>query len=200
MASPKKATSVEVAEFPITEILPDDKNLNLGTERGDYQLGRSMQERGAGRSILIDKNGRIIAGNKTYRKYGELGNEDVIVVRTDGKKLVAVQRTDIDLDSEEGRKLALDDNRVAEVNLNWDPAMMQELNQAGQIDLDEWFQPAEIDAIFSIMEEMAADYGPVTDDDINEAEERLGNQFNSSGIKTQRLLCPHCGEEFEYSP
>lgn len=49
----------------ISDLIPDDRNANKGTERGNGLLERSLQQYGAGRSILIDKNNRIIAGNKT---------------------------------------------------------------------------------------------------------------------------------------
>ena len=42
------------------------------------------------------------------------------VIETTGDELVAVKRTDIDIDSKEGRELALADNRTAQINLAWD--------------------------------------------------------------------------------
>lgn len=81
------------------DLIQDDRNLNRGTERGREPINTSVGRYGAGRSILIDKNNRIIAGNKTQEAALEAGIDDVIVIETDGKKLVAVKRTDIDLDS-----------------------------------------------------------------------------------------------------
>jgi len=127
----------------VSDLIPDDLNANQGTERGDFMLTQSLQKFGAGRSILLDKNGRIIAGNKTQAKFGELGLEDVIVVQTDGKQLVAVQRTDIDLDSPAGRELALADNRVGEVNLLWDTDALAAIGE--EIDLTPWFTSDEIE-------------------------------------------------------
>ena len=60
-------------------------------------LENSLRKYGAGRSILTDKNGRIIAGNKTFEMAGQIGFEDVDVIKSDGTKLIAVQRTDLDL-------------------------------------------------------------------------------------------------------
>jgi len=126
----------------ITDLVPDELNANQGTERGDWMLTQSLQKFGAGRSILIDKKGRIIAGNKTAAKFGENGLEDVVVVQTDGTKLVAVQRTDIDLDSPAGRELALADNRVGEVNLSWDVEALTEIGD--EVDIGQWFTPDEM--------------------------------------------------------
>jgi len=83
-------------------------------------LEGSLERYGAGRSILIDKHGSVIAGNKTLQAANEKGL-GVRVVETTGKELVAVQRTDLDLnEGESARKLAYYDNRVGELDLNWD--------------------------------------------------------------------------------
>lgn len=102
-------------------IRPDTKNANKGTERGRYMVEASLRETGAGRSILLDKDGRIIAGNKTFEAASDIGFP-VRVVETDGTELVAVKRTDLDLDDDTGtaRKLAYYDNRTSAVDLAWD--------------------------------------------------------------------------------
>ena len=102
-------------------IRPDVKNANKGTERGRYMVEASLRETGAGRSILLDKDGRIIAGNKTFEAASDIGLP-VRVVETDGTELVAVKRTDLDLDDDTGtaRKLAYYDNRTSSVGLAWD--------------------------------------------------------------------------------
>ncbi len=76
----------------ISELIQDDRNLNLGTERGRELLERSIQEYGAGRSILIDRNGRIISGNKTVLAAIKEGIVEVEVVESTGKELIAVLR------------------------------------------------------------------------------------------------------------
>ena len=112
--------TMSVESRKLHELTPDHANANKGTERGRYALETSLRQYGAGRSILLDKNGRIIAGNKTAEVAADVGMEDVIVVQTDGKQIVAVQRTDLDIDSEAGRGLAYADNRVGELSLEWD--------------------------------------------------------------------------------
>ena len=102
------------------ELIQDDKNFNLGTEKGKRLLEKSIKETGAGRSILIDKDNKIIAGNKTQEAFLETGGKDVIVVETTGDQLVAVKRTDVSLDSQQGRTMALADNYIAAESLNWD--------------------------------------------------------------------------------
>jgi len=120
----------------ITDLKFDDKNFNKGTQYGKSLMEKSLSKFGAGRSILIDKNNKIIAGNKTTENFGELGLENVQIVDTDGKTLIAVRRNDIDLDTPEGREFALADNQTAKANIDFDFEMLEsEL----EIDtLEEW--------------------------------------------------------------
>lgn len=127
-----------VIETKIDALIPDDKNLNQHTEFGTSLLEKSVERFGLGRSILLDKNNRIIAGNGITETAGSKGLEDVIIVETTGDKLVAVKRTDIDLDSREGRELALADNATANANLSWDVKNMAEVTTEYSIDPQEW--------------------------------------------------------------
>lgn len=112
--------------------------------------------RKAAEEILIDKHGRVIAGNKTVENAGLIGLEDLVVVDTDGKKLVAVRRTDLDLETDpRARELALFDNRTAEVNLDWDADIIAAFDTDG-IDLSPMFTDAEIPALVGATEESAA--------------------------------------------
>ena len=120
----------------ITDLKFDDKNFNKGTSYGKSLMEKSLQKFGAGRSILADKNLKIIAGNKTAESFGELGLEDVEIVQSDGTKLIVVQRMDIDLDPPQGREMALADNQTAKVNIEFDYEMLEsEINDAT---LEEW--------------------------------------------------------------
>ena len=110
----------------IDDLIPDDKNANRGTKQGKQMLQDSITRYGVGRSILIDKNNRIIGGNKTAEAAGLVGVGDVIIVETDGTKLVAVKRTDLDLDDASARMLAYADNRVGELSLDWDMEQIME--------------------------------------------------------------------------
>jgi hypothetical protein len=48
------------------------------------------------------------------------GLKDLLVVQTDGTKIIAVQRTDLDMRTDKrARELAIADNRVAELDLDW---------------------------------------------------------------------------------
>ena len=118
--------------------MPDNKNFNKGTEYGDRLMDESLRRFGLGRSILIDKNNRIIAGNKTAEKAADIGFTDVLVVEVDGNQLVAVKRKDIDLDTSKGRELALADNATGKANLSWDEKMIVEMATKFDFNPDDW--------------------------------------------------------------
>jgi DNA modification methylase len=103
-----------------------------------HLLEKSISTLGLGRSILVDKNNRIIGGNCVTETAASLGLEDCIIVETTGNQLVVVKRTDVDLDSKMGRELALADNAVAHVNLDWDREALQELSNEWDIKPEDW--------------------------------------------------------------
>lgn len=129
------------------DLTTDEQNANKGTARGRALIETSMRRYGAGRSIVVDKHGKIIGGNKTAEVAMDIGIEDVEVVRTDGRKLVVVQRTDLDLDKDTAAKeLAIADNRTGEVSLKWDADVLIDLKDRG-VQIDEFFLPTELDKI-----------------------------------------------------
>jgi hypothetical protein len=103
----------------ITDYKPLSRNPNKGTQRGTGILDQSVRELGAGRSLLVDKNGVILAGNHAQEAFVNAGIDDVIEVQTDGKQIVVVKRTDLDADSSAGKKMAIMDNRTSEQGLAW---------------------------------------------------------------------------------
>jgi hypothetical protein len=112
-------------------------------------LRASIERNGAGRSVVADRNGRLIAGNKTAEAARDAGLP-VRVVQTDGSELIIVQRTDLDLLDPRGkaRELAFADNRVGEVNLDWAPEALKDAFSVGAFEgLDYLFGDDELNRI-----------------------------------------------------
>lgn len=122
----------------INELTQDQHNFNKGTAKGKKLMNKSLKELGAGRSILIDKNGNIIAGNKTQKAAIEAGIKKVRVIETTGDELVAVKRTDIDINTKKGRELALADNAASRLNLEWDDVELANAAAEYDIGIEEW--------------------------------------------------------------
>jgi len=146
----------EIEIKTIYDLKQDESNANLGSQRGARMLRLSLERHGAGRSVLVDKNGVLIAGNKTAEAALEAGMA-VRVVQTEGDELVVVQRTDLDMSGtafNKARELAFADNRVSEVSLNWDPEEVMKFGNALGEDVERYFNSDEMNSI--IREAMAA--------------------------------------------
>jgi DNA modification methylase len=132
----------------LTDLTADPRNANRGTDRGRAALARSLRESGAGRSVVIDRHGRIIAGHKTVEQAKALGMP-LRIVHTDGQHLIAVQRVDLDVRTDPRAKaLAIADNRVGELDLEWDVEMLKQL-QAEGFDLSAFWTETEFAALLA---------------------------------------------------
>lgn len=122
----------------MSELIPDDKNMNRHTPYGMSLIEKSIRENGLGRSILVDKDNRIIGGNGVVETAAAVGMENTIVVETTGDKLVVVKRTDVSLDSKQGRSMAMADNATAAADLDWDAETVQEVVDEWGIEPQDW--------------------------------------------------------------
>jgi hypothetical protein len=155
----------------IDELIQDENNANKGTDEGAQMIRDSIARYGVGRSILIDKHNRIIGGNKTTEAAAAVGVGDVVVVETDGTKLVAVKRTDLDIDEADARMLAYADNRAGELSLNWDAEQILADLDAG-LDLGDLFDD---EFVNDVLEAQAGDIEPVdAEPQISKADELRG--------------------------
>lgn len=158
----------------ISELKFDSKNFNKHTQRGMGLLEKSLQELGAGRSVLVDKDDNIIAGNGIVEAAANAGITKTKVIETDGTELVVVKRKDMTLDSDKGREMALADNATAAADLEWNKE-----------ELFSVFTPDEAEQ-WGVK---VATWG----DDI----EKFDEDETAKDKKLQRIVCPSCGKEFE---
>lgn len=91
----------------------DKRNYRKHNDRNKELIKKSLEECGTGRSIVIDNEGEIIAGNGVYEQAQAL-NIPVKVIETDGSELVVVKRTDLNTDDEKRKKLAVMDNSTSD--------------------------------------------------------------------------------------
>ena len=170
----------------LDDLTPDTANINKGSERGGYMLDWSLSNLGAGRSILADAEGRVIAGNKTLDAAAER-HLPIKVIRTDGKELVVVQRTDLRLEGEGkerdiARQLAIADNRTSEVGYVVDlEAMLHHINSG--VDFSAMYSEDELKQLLADI--ITPDFSPVDADDQGD----LGN--------VPEIECPACGHKFQ---
>ena len=91
----------------------DKHNYRKHDERNKELIKKSLSDCGAGRSILIDSEDEIIAGNGIYEQAQAL-NIPVKIIETDGSELIAVKRTDLRTEDEKRKQLAVMDNSTSD--------------------------------------------------------------------------------------
>lgn len=116
------------------KITYDKNNYRRHGSKNQAQIRKSLEECGAGRSVLLDADDSLIAGNGVYEQAQKLGLP-VRIIETDGTELVAVKRTDLHTEDSRRKKLAFADNLTGESS-TWDLEAIQA--DAGQLDVQEW--------------------------------------------------------------
>ena len=106
------------------EIKFDKRNYRKHSERNRKLIHNSLKDLGTGRSIVIDKDGEIIAGNGVYAEAQSL-NIPTKIVETDGSELIVVKRTDLATDDDKRKQLAVLDNSTSDSS-EFDLALLKE--------------------------------------------------------------------------
>ena len=110
----------------IKDLKSDHKNARKRTDRSATLIEESLKRYGAARSIVIDEDNRVLAGNGTIEGAKAAGLENVRVIETDGDEIIAVKRKGLSEDEKVG--LALADNRTADLS-EWDAEMLHQLSE-----------------------------------------------------------------------
>jgi hypothetical protein len=194
----KGKTTEKVVE--IGSLIPDNANANRGTLIGKGLLAKSFSEVGAGRSVLIDKNDRIIAGNKSKEAAEKSGITDVVVVEATGDTLIAVRRTDLDLDTAEGRAMAAYDNTTSVRNLEWDESALQYVSAKFGVDTRDFgLQTKEWEDGYKPNLNPTQQNSATTASDIQRAKDKVEGmiQHHKDGASLRHVECPNCGYKFD---
>lgn len=101
----------------MTEIKFDKRNYRIHNQKNKDLIKQSLEKYGAGRSILVDSEGEIIAGNGVYEQAKAL-NIPIREVQTDGSELVMVVRTDLKTEDQARKELAVMDNSTSDSSEN----------------------------------------------------------------------------------
>ena len=168
----------------INDLQNDHKNARKRTDRSSKLIKESLQKFGAARSIVIDENNRILAGNGTIAGAKAAGIKNLKVIETDGKEIIAVKRTGLSEDEKVG--LALADNRSSDLS-EWDLNMLEELSQ--EHDLNPWFDNDDLKELLGETEVLPAE-GLTDPDDIPEVPEKpITKEGDLYILGNHRLLC-----------
>ena len=162
----------------IADLTPDSRNPRKHGERNIRAISKSLEEVGAARSIVIDENGVVLAGNGLLEGASIAGIEKVQVVETDGNTIIAVRRSN--LSEKQKQRLKVLDNRSSEL-AEWDAGVLGEMLDEG-IALDDLFFENELSKILDGFE--VPDFSAVGIEEQGRLDEKA------------KCTCPNCKHEF----
>jgi DNA modification methylase len=164
----------------IKDLKSDHKNARRRTDRSASLIAESLKRYGAARSIVIDEEGRILAGNGTVEGAKKAGINNVRIIEAEGDELIAVRRTGLSEDEKVG--LALADNRSSDLS-EWDNEMLRQLSE--EHDLTPWFEDDEL-----LAEVLEPEEGNTDPDDVPEPPpEPITKPGDLWILGDHRLLC-----------
>ena len=173
----------------ISDFRPQQRNANRHTQRGLGMLDKSMADNGFIGAMTSAADGEIFDGSaRLETAYDRFGEEvEPIVVDADGTRPIIVRRVDIPSASDpKAKKLAIAANRIAQVDLDWDPEVLAAVNE--EIDIGDLFFENELEDIFKTIEE--------------DLDKEIGNDGDTEEIDPEKwdleCKCPRCG--FEFNP
>jgi DNA modification methylase len=172
---PQPTTLAALTADPQNRRTHNDANLAL--------IAASLKDVGAARSIVIDEDNVILAGNGVTQAAQQAGLKKLRVIEATGNEIIAVRRRG--LTDAQKRALALYDNRTAEL-ATWNVEQLLADQTAG-LDLGAWWTDAELAALLN------ANGGPktgLTDPDavpeVRATDIQRGDLFE---LGAHRLLC-----------
>ena len=164
----------------VKDLKSDHKNARRRTDRSASLIAESLKRFGAARSIVIDEDGRILAGNGTVEGAKKAGIDKLRIIEAEGDELIAVRRAGLTEDEKVG--LALADNRSSDLS-EWDNEMLRQLSE--EHDLTPWFEDGEL-----LAEVLEPEEGLTDADDVPETpEEPVTKPGDLWILGNHRLLC-----------
>lgn len=157
----------------MSDIKFDPNNYRVHTDKNKRIIRKSLEDCGAGRSILMDKDNVLIAGEGVYQQSQELGLK-VRVIESDGTELVVIKRTDLSSDDEKRKLLALADNYASDTSVFDMDLVLEDFSEEllGKFEFD-------------------IDTFDITASDI---ENIFSEDLNPRAQKEKILICPHCNK------
>ena len=141
--SPPAADPALTLPAQLADLHPDPANRRVHPDRNLAMVVDSLRQVGAARSIVIDENNLILAGNGVTAAAVAAGLTKLHVIDVDGQTVVAVRRRG--LTDAQKRALAIFDNRTAEL-AEWNVEQLAADLKNGE-DLTAFFLPDELPAL-----------------------------------------------------
>ena len=164
----------------INSLKADHKNARKRTDRSAELIKESLERYGAARSIVVDEENRILAGNGTVEGAKAAGIKNVRIIDTEGDEIIAIRRTGLSEDEKVG--LALADNRTSDLS-EWDQEMLHHLSK--EHDLAPWFDQPDLDAL---LEDAEAAFPELDDGDKQPFQQMAFTLHDDQAVIVQEAL------------
>jgi DNA modification methylase len=162
---------------------PDPTNRRTHNARNVAMIADALKQVGAARSIVVDEDNVVLAGNGVVQAAKAAGLSKVRMVDATGDELIAVRRRG--LTDAQKRALALYDNRTAEL-ATWDVAQLL-ADQAQGLDLQTFWTDEELAALLGVP--VTAKAGRTDPDEVPEQRATDIQRGDLFELGTHRLLC-----------
>ena len=148
----------------IKDLVSDPKNARRHNPRNIGVVADSLNAVGAARSIVVDENNVVMAGNGVLEAAAQAGITKLQIVEADGETIIAVKRRG--LTKKQKIQLAIADNRANELS-EWEPDVLADLLK--DLDAEDLQKLALTDADLKAM-------------DLDMAEKKSGENQDQNGI------------------
>lgn len=177
----------KITETDISQLTPDPRNARKRTPLSASVIRKSLEQFGAARSIVVDENDVIRAGNGTFEEAGQLGIEKVVTIEVDGNTIVAVKRKG--LTEEQWKQYAIADNTASDFS-TWDYDILSEIS--GEVNLDGLFPDDKLQETLKLLGSGGVgSLGRLGDDE----PESSTKEVDADGFEFE-CTCPKCGFSF----
>ena len=160
-------------------------NSNKHTQRGLSALDKSIRTDGWIGAMTTAADGEMIAGSARLERVADVFGVEVepLVIETNGQQPIVIVRKDIPNAADpRAQRLAVADNRIAQLDLSYDVEVLAGLSAEV---LEGLFEPEELSALG----QQWADDNTPPDVDFKEYDESVENEV-------EHIECPSCGHKW----
>lgn len=142
---------LKIKDGKLSDFRPQEDNANTHTQRGLKTLSDAYDKVGYVAPMTAAANGEVLDGNARLEQAFDQFDDEALVIHHSGNRPIIMIRDDVpDADDPMAKQISYSANRVAELDLNWDPEQLMIDREAG-VDLSGLFSDNEL----SEMEEEA---------------------------------------------
>lgn len=178
-------TKKNLQDATIEDLKLDSRNPRVRTERSAELINTSLQKFGGMRSIVLDENNVVRAGNGTVTEAKELGFQKVKIIDAEGDELIAVRRKG--LTEKDWIQYGVADNRSSDLS-EWDTELLLELDD--EFDLGDSFEEFEIEEFESSLDAevgVTGEHKPIDQKKLADDEKTMASLLDDLGVK--KLPC-----------